>query len=299
MTSRAANWCFTLNNYTDEHEAALAELGNDRDTVVCLTYGREVAPETGTPHLQGFVRFTSRLRFAQVQEKLPGCHLSVARRVKQAYEYCQKDGDFELFGGMPENRQGERTELKAFKDAVKNGDCMTADDAREHHSSIYMQCPRFVIEYLRQHAPEVEMELHPLREWQQELYADLAKPADTRSVIFCVDTVGNTGKSWFAHYYCSIHEDAQVLLPGRKIDMAFALNPLSRVVFIDAPRSKQGEYIHYDFLEDMKNGYVFSSKYESHAKRLGRVHVVVMMNEGPDMNKLSMDRYDIRHITQG
>ena len=44
----------------------------------------------------------------------------------------------------------------------------------------------------------------------------------------------------------------------------------------------------------MKNGYVFCSKYESRVKQLSPCHVVVFMNEDPDMNKLSKDRYVIR-----
>lgn len=68
-------------------------------------------------------------------------------------------------------------------------------------------------------------------------------------------------------------------------------------MFVDAPRSKQGEFIQYDFLEDVKNGYVFSTKYESRVKTLDNVHVVVNMNETPDMSKLSADRYHIIDIS--
>lgn len=101
------------------------------------------------------------------------------------------------------------------------------------------------------------------------------------------------GKSWFAHWYAQNKGKSQVLLPGKKNDMAYALDPTIRVLFMDAPRSKQGEFIMYDFLEDVKNGFVFSSKYESRVKRLDRVHIVVMMNEKPDMTKLSEDRYHL------
>ena len=65
------------------------------------------------------------------------------------------------------------------------------------------------------------------------------------------------------------------------------------MVLFDCPRSKQGEYIQYDFLEEVKNGYVFSGKYEPRIKRFKVPHVVVAMNEYPDMEKLSADRYNI------
>lgn len=121
-------------------------------------------------------------------------------------------------------------------------------------------------------------------------------PLIDRKVIFIVDVTGNTGKSWFCHYYGSLHDNAQVILPGKKADMTYVLDCRIRVLFIDAPRSKQGEYLQYDFIEDVKNGYVFSPKYESRIKHLGKVHVVVMMNEMPDESKLSRDRYDIRVV---
>lgn len=45
-------YVFTYNNYTPEGEAALkAWLGKNTKYAV---YGHEVAPTTGTPHLQGY-----------------------------------------------------------------------------------------------------------------------------------------------------------------------------------------------------------------------------------------------------
>ena len=78
--------------------------------------------------------------------------------------------------------------------------------------------------------------------------------------------------------------------------MAHVLDSTNKVVFVDAPRSKQGEYLQCDFIEELKNGYVFSTKYESRFKRFHPPHVVIMMNEMPDMTKLSEDRYNIQEI---
>lgn len=87
------------------------------------------------------------------------------------------------------------------------------------------------------------------------------------------------------------------MLPAKKLDMAYALEPGLRVLFIDAPRSKHGDFIMHDFLGDVKNGYhVFRGKYESRFKKLDKIHEVVNMNEHPDMTKLSSDRYTIIEI---
>jgi hypothetical protein len=53
---RDRKFVFTMNNYTEEDEAMLTEL-LIKEEVLNLYIGREVAPSTGTKHLQGFVRF--------------------------------------------------------------------------------------------------------------------------------------------------------------------------------------------------------------------------------------------------
>ena len=75
--------------------------------------------------------------------------------------------------------------------------------------------------------------------------------------------------------------------------MCHALQRDKRVYFMDCPRSKQGVFIQYDFLEELKNGMIFSSKYNSKEKEFEQPHVVVLMNEMPDPNALSKDRYSV------
>lgn len=291
--SRAKNWCFTLNNYTAEDEERLRILGNS-DAVTYLIFGREVG-ESGTPHLQGFVAFACRLRFTQALQHIGQAHLTVTRLVKQSIVYCRKDDDVEEFGDEPKG-PGNRADIDLFKESVKEG-CLDLKLLREVHSELFSKCPRFCIDYVHDNQPKRETTAHPLRSWQQKLYGELILPAEDRKIVFIVDTIGAAGKSWFAHYYCNLHDNGMVLLPGKKADMTYALRCDIKVLFVDAPRSKQGEFIQYDFLEDVKNGFVFSSKYESRCKTLDKCHVVVNMNEMPEMTKLSADRYDIRQVS--
>lgn len=75
--------------------------------------------------------------------------------------------------------------------------------------------------------------------------------------------------------------------------MAYALQDNLRVLFLNITRTSsgdKGDYI-YSFIESVKDGMVFSPKYESRMKYLGKVHVVVMMNEEPNKKLLSNDRY--------
>lgn len=283
----AKNYCFTLNNYTEDDIQRLVELA---PSVGYIVYGKEVG-ESGTPHLQGFVQFATRIRFDPAKAKISGrCHLERARNAQQARDYCVKDGDFTEFGTL--STSGSRNDLEEFKSAVKGG-MLSSEELREHHSKVFASYPRFCVEYIQDHTPDPEIQVYPLRTWQEELSQLLNREPDDRKINFVVDLIGNTGKTWFAHYYKKCHRDVQILLPGKKADLAYCINQTSRVIFLDAPRCKQNEFIFYDFLEELKNGYIFSGKYESRFKALRKLHVVVLMNEYPDMEKLSQDRYNI------
>lgn len=288
---RAKNWCFTLNNYTP---ADLDRLSAPIAGVEYLIFGREVG-SSGTPHLQGTVCFQSRKRLQQVISLIGQAHCTITRYLSQSIEYCKKDGDFTEVGDLPESarKKEEKSELEEFKQSVKEGvtDLVTL---RELHSSVWASCERFCLQYIEDNRPKHKVETHPLRDWQADLYGQLILPPDKRKIFFIVDLSGNQGKSWFARYYTDIHDNAQIIVPGKKADMAYIVSEEKKVFFFDCPRSKQGDFIQYDFLEELKNGYIFSPKYQSKVKRLATPHVVVLMNEHPDMSKLSADRYTVK-----
>lgn len=288
--SLSKHWCFTLNNYTDDDER---RLGSPPDDVGYIVYGKEVG-ESGTPHFQGFISFKSRKRFNQVIAVLgSSCHVERARNVKASIDYCKKDGDFVELGDPPVS-PGERTDLESFKTAVKAGErCLKR--LREDFSDVIAKYPRFVKDYLDDQVEAAPLPDHPLYDWQANLVLTLESDADDRTIHFLVDFVGNQGKTWFAKWWCSNHRNAQLIEPGKKADMAYALQSDVKYVFVNCTR-EQVDFLNYSFLEAIKDGVVFSPKYESRTRLLGPVHVVVMMNQSPDMNKLSLDRYDIINL---
>jgi len=94
---RSRNWVFTLNNYTDEDEDKIQHLA----TTYTL-YGREVAPETGTPHLQGFLCFINPIRRSSLVRWLPRAFLSPANGSPEENElYCKKSGNYFEAGTRP------------------------------------------------------------------------------------------------------------------------------------------------------------------------------------------------------
>lgn len=287
----AKYWFYTLNNYSDDELSRFSRLP---EYAVFHVVGKEVG-EGGTPHLQGTVGYSRRRTMAQVKNDFsPRMHLETTRNVAQSIEYCRKEGDSLTFGTPPSGpTQGKRADLDDFKSSVLGG---TYDPRtlRLEHSEVMAKYSRFCLEFIRDHRPLREVPSYPLRSWQQTLHDKLAIEPDSRTIVFVVDLQGNGGKSWFCDWFhYNNQETTQVLNPSKKNDMAYALDETKSVFFFDAPRSKQGEFIQYDILEELKNGRVFSPKYESGMKYFSKCHVIVMMNEYPDMEKLSEDRYDI------
>lgn len=96
------------------------------ESVRYAVFGKEVAPTTGTPHLQGYLSFKSQKRFNAVQKLLPaGAHIEAAKGTpQQNREYCTKGGQFEEFGvipkvGKPPIKTSEALKLLKDKSLVK------------------------------------------------------------------------------------------------------------------------------------------------------------------------------------
>ena len=103
MNSRA--WCFTLNNYTEEDVNLFREL--ECTYLVC---GREVAPQTGMKHLQGYVYFKNARKLGGMKLIHRNCHWEVSKgTAEQNRIYCTKENDYFETGIQPmsQKRKGE------------------------------------------------------------------------------------------------------------------------------------------------------------------------------------------------
>lgn len=108
------NCVITLNNYTaDEYELMCNWVGWSYVVV-----GREIAPGTGTPHLQVYGELRTRSRMVTINRALGGrCHIESRRGTQsQAADYCKKGGDFIERGELRE--QGHRADLDLARRVV-------------------------------------------------------------------------------------------------------------------------------------------------------------------------------------
>lgn len=119
--SRSRGWCFTLNNYTEWDQKAL-------EKVDCrfLIFGKEVAPTTGTPHLQGYIYWDS-LKSMKAVKKVVGerAHLQPANgTAEENIKYCSKEGVVFQKGDPP--AQGKRKDIEELVCEIQGG--ATVDD---------------------------------------------------------------------------------------------------------------------------------------------------------------------------
>lgn len=88
LTTKATYWVFTLNNYTEDDLYTIQYTMPLRFARV----GKEVAPTTGTPHLQGCVGFKSQIRKSSLMKYLPRCRADPMRGDDVSNDtYCMKE----------------------------------------------------------------------------------------------------------------------------------------------------------------------------------------------------------------
>jgi hypothetical protein len=150
------------------------------------------------------------------------------------------------------------------------------------------------------------VEIHAeVKEWYTHLSAileEIPKRSDRR-IHIVVDHVGNAAKSTFCRQLeAKFPQRTIVMSPGKDADLACCLKKLlssktgATVLCYDMPRSKsdgEKDYCSFFFLESVKNGKVFSPKYDSNQLPLQPMHVVVFRNSLPTFNQLSLDRFRV------
>ncbi len=114
---RMRNFVFTLNNYDEDDEQRI----QDSEFFAYVVYGREVAPRTGTPHLQGYVELRNPASFDRVRREFAGrAHIQPRRgTASEASVYCKKGDDFYERGNC--SHQGARRDLDGAREAAQDG----------------------------------------------------------------------------------------------------------------------------------------------------------------------------------
>lgn len=249
-------WVLTWNNYTEEDVKILEQWLESKAAKSIVE--KEVGKE-GTPHLQGYVEFPSRIRFSTISRAFGKAHWEIARKPRQNnIDYCSKDGTV-LWNTLP----------KSLKERVM---------------SLYDGVVWFP--------------------WQQDIISYAEGPVHQRKIYWFYERQGNTGKSFLTKYLYLKYN--AIICTGKSTDIFNQVkvwmdtneDQSPSLVVCDIPRVNQ-DYVSYQSLECLKNGLIYSGKYEGGVCCFEMPHVICLSNAPPDLNKMSMDRWAIYRISNG
>lgn len=228
---------------------------------VQFIFGKEIG-ENGTKHIQGYVKFKNARSFKSMKKLLPRAHIEKAKgNIKQNFVYCSKENDF-----------------------ITNIDFRTKQ------------------EKLKEDVLESEYKNVTWKPWQLKIIEDLKKSPDKRKINWYWESQGNIGKSYLVKYL-ALTQDI-IIAAGKKDNIFNQINTLletgktPKVILMDVPRDSL-EYINYSAIEQIKNGCLYSGKYEGGICLYKIPHVYVFANEKPNTKKLSPDRWNIVDLGTG
>ena len=297
----------TLNNYTPIQLARCRTfLGHRLNRKTRITYNKGCVEKVSTPHIHNYIQLNCAVDCSAIQKFLdvPGWDVRACRgSTEQNTDYIDKertkdpnvpDGiweqgtaeDFEQRESGP--GQGARMDLEAVKAAIDAG--ATWNDLILNHFTEASRCGQFFKECIHLRDEQAMMakltaqyQSVTLRPWQLALDLKLDQEPDRR-VFWMYETTGNVGKTWMSSYL-RITRNAVVLQIAKKADLAHIISKnVSGVYIFDLARSSEEGSVSvvYELMEQLKNGYILSGKYDSKSVTLAQPHVIVFANYAPD-----------------
>jgi len=145
-------------------------------------------------------------------------------------------------------------------------------------------------------------EISELYYWEQDIIDIISEEPDDRTINWYWDQDGCAGKTTFCKYIFT-HFDGVVVLSGKASDMKNCIvqykltnNVLPKIVLIDIPRSTNTEFLSYQGIEEIKNMFFYSGKYEGGMVCGKPPHLFIFANESPKLSKCSLDRWNINRV---
>jgi hypothetical protein len=194
------------------------------------------------------------------------------------------------------SKPGERNDFEAIREVLReHGPEEGIRLVAEQFPGQFVRYPSGITQLAQLVVPKVrESEEFVLRPWQQALQTICKGKPHPRHIYWVEDGLGNSGKSRLSTYLC--REMGAVELDGRLQDAAFSYTG-QKIVIFDLARAVEPATLKdlYIAAEKLKNGQIYSSKYQSRLKVFDVPHVIFFSNSPPPVGVWSIDR--LQHIT--
>lgn len=313
----------TLNNFTDDELLNLRSVAAAESTKIkYIVFCHEVG-EQGTKHLQIYAQAHTKMSRKGWHEQLGKRVANIEPTVNQerAIKYCQGfkwnedtktyepkqgSGEFEEYGQKP--RPGERTDLIGYKRRIEQGESVLEVAQSEDMFGIYARNRQALKEYgtfveakrQREAAKKSLQDFFETKKgkmrWEDHLQSVLfddagqLRPAHPRKIYWYFDTVGETYKTVNAKHLLFNHS-TYMITGGRAQDIYFAYKYQDIILYNQCASQDQASTLHlYKVLEEFKDGYFLSTKYETKEFCFPPKHVLVFANVEPDYTKLKTAR---------
>lgn len=213
--------------------------------------------EQKTPHLQGYVEFKNQITFSRFKKVCDRLHLEKAR--------------------------GTREQNKKY--------C-------SKQSILKTNLPLTRTERLLQSYDTVTW-----KNWQQTILDIIETEPNDRTINWVYDPNGNSGKSFLCKYLVMKYN--AIIADGKKDNIFNQIkiwldnhedHEDPKLIILDVPRYNI-EYINMGTVEQIKNGLIYSGKYEGGICIFKSPHIFIFTNSLPDYTTLSKDRWNIIKIT--
>ena len=140
-----------------------------------------------------------------------------------------------------------------------------------------------------------------LYDWQKELIDIITEEPDDRTIYWYWSEEGCVGKTTFCKYLTVKY--GAICLHGKGADVRNGIvdykstnGDTPDIILFPIPRSYNSEYLSYEALENIKDMYFYSGKYEGGMICGNCPHLVVFSNEEPDYERCSKDRWIVKNI---
>lgn len=253
MTSRLKNFCFTLNNYTNEDIKYLETFY--KGYCVYLIYGKEIGNKEGTSHLQGYAQLKKQTRFNTIKKLLSKYHIENAMGTpEQNKVYCSKDGNFIEFGELRTN--GSNKSIKnGIREQIKL--CKSYNEVLEIEGiEKYLKFAKEYYYSLDKRRPD-DYKYIELKPFQKLICDYLDKEGTNREILFIIDKEGGRGKTFLCSYLLNTRDDIFVSENGKTADILYNYSKnLKKNILIDIKRSVKISDINYGVLESLINPFL-------------------------------------------
>ena len=224
--------------------------------------GSEGDSQAGTPHLQGYFEFKDKGRWSQLRLDSNRCHFEKRKGTRaQNIKYCSK----------------ERTYVEGTK---------------KQFSRNFK--PRAVFKNVLVNNPGL------LTEWQKGILAEIECEPDDRTLNWYWSRLGGVGKTTFCKFLSHCH--GGIPINGKGADVRNGIltymqangGDWPELVLMNVPKcleSEGGGYISYEALENIKDMYFYSGKYEGGCVNGNSPHIYIFANFPPDESKMTRDQH--------